>query len=71
MVNGVGSLISKEDDLALGPGLITQELLCSRVLLEQKKRKKPFDIDIRRGTEGVHLASLSKEAIYFFNWLLH
>ena len=39
MVNCVGFMISKEEDLALGPGtsLDTQELLYSRVLLKYEK----------------------------------
>ena len=48
-----------------GPGLITQELLCSRALLERKRTEKVSDTDIRRGTESAPLASLSKGAIYF------
>ena len=36
MVSNVGFVISEEEDLASGSGtrLITQELLCSRVLLK-------------------------------------
>ena len=66
-------MISEEEDLAMdqGPGLITQELLCSRVLLKYKKgAEKASDIDIRRRMESAPLVSLSKGAIYFFNWLL-
>ena len=33
----------KEEDLALGPGFISQELLCSRVLLKYEKgQRKPL-----------------------------
>ena len=39
MVNNVGFVIS-EEDLALGPGLITQEFLCSRVLLKYDKGQR-------------------------------
>ena len=47
MVNGVRFLIS-EEDLALG--LISQELLCGRVLLKcEKGTEKASDTDIRRG----------------------
>ena len=46
MVNGVRFLIS--EDLALG--LISQELLCGRVLLKcEKGTEKASDTDIRRG----------------------
>ena len=60
-----GFLISK-DDLALGPWtrLDYSELLCGR------RTEKASDIDIRRGTDSAPLSSLSKGAIYFFNWLL-
>ena len=54
MVNDVGFVISKEFSFGTrdqGPGLITQELLCSRVILKYKKGQKASDIDIRRGTE--------------------
>ena len=42
MVNDVGFMISKEEDLAsgCGPGLITQELLCSKVLLKSKTEQR-------------------------------
>ena len=56
-------LISKEEDLALGPGssLITQELLCSRVLLKyEKTSEKASDIDIRRGWRVPHSLILAK-----------
>ena len=44
MVNNVGFVISEEEDLAVGPGtgLITQELLCSRVLLKWKRDRESF-----------------------------
>ena len=35
-----------------------------------KRAEKASDIDISRGTEGAPFASLSKEAIYFFNCFL-
>ena len=43
MVNDAGYVIS-EEDLASGPrpGLITQELLCSRVLLKWKRDRESF-----------------------------
>ena len=50
-----------------GPCLITQELLCSRILLKYEKGQKVSDIDIRRGMESAPLASLSKGDIYFLN----
>ena len=49
-----------------GPCLITQELLCSRILLKYEKGQKVSDIDIRRGMESAPLASFSKGVIYFF-----
>jgi len=33
-------LVIFEEDLALGPGLITQEILCSRVLLKNEKGQR-------------------------------
>ena len=54
MVNDVGFVISKESSFGTrdqGPGLITQELLCSRVILKYTKGQKASDIDVRRGTE--------------------
>ena len=70
-MNGVGSLISKEDDLALGPGLITQELLCSRVLSKYEKRqRKLLTPTSEEGQRVPPLVSLSKGAVYFLNWLL-
>ena len=65
MVNDVGFVISEEDQ---GPGLITQELLCSRVFLSEKGTEKASDIDIRRGTENAPLTSLRNGAIHFLNW---
>ena len=56
-------LISKEEDLALGPGssLITEELLCSRVLSKyEKTSEKAADIDIRRGWRVPHSLILAK-----------
>ena len=46
--------------------MVTQEHLCSRVLLKYKKGTEiASDIDIRKGTESAPLTSLSKGAIYF------
>ena len=36
----------------------------------RKGTENASDIDIKRGLESAPLASLSKGAIYFFNWLL-
>ena len=58
MVNDVGFMIS-EEDLASGPGLLTQELLYSRVLLKYEKGQKASDIDFRRGTESAPLLVLA------------
>lgn len=64
-MNGVGLVISK-DFRTWDPGLMPQELLCSRVLLKYEKgERKLLDPDIRRGTQSAHLASLSK-ALYAF-----
>ena len=35
-----------------------------------KRREKASDIDIRRGTESAPLASLSKQAKYFFKLVI-
>ena len=73
MMNSVQFLVSKEDLVQdQGPGLIPQELLCSRVLLKSEKRQKGSEIDIRRGTPSLEgksapLTSVSKGVIYFFN----
>ena len=53
-----------------GPGLITQELLCSRVLLKRKRTKKASEIGNRRGIESAPSLVMEKGVIYFFNWLL-
>ena len=42
MMNGVRFMISKELTWDQGPGLTTQELLCSRVLLKQKRDRESF-----------------------------
>ena len=61
-------MISKEEDLALGPGT---RLDPSRAFVEQsfikvsKGTEKASDIDIRRGTETAPLASVSKGVTYF------
>ena len=41
-MNGAGFVISEGEDVPSGPGagLITQELLCSRVLLKEEKGQK-------------------------------
>jgi len=59
MVNGIGFVISKEEEFGIrGPGLITQELLYRRALLKYEKGIEKAHIDIRRGTESALLASL-------------
>ena len=66
VVNAVTSIISKDLASGPGPGLITQKLLCSSVLLEWKTDRESFwHRDIRSGTVSAPLASLSKRAIYF------
>ena len=60
-MNDVKFMISEKEDLASvqGPGLITQELLCSR------GTEKVSDIDFRREMENAPFPSLSKGIIYF------
>ena len=51
--------------------MITHELLCSRVLLKEKKgTKKASDTDVRKGMESAPLANVSKGVVYLFNELL-
>ena len=60
-MNDIEFVISKKENSALvqGPGLITQELLCSR------GTEKASDIDFRREMENAPFPSLSKGIIYF------
>ena len=59
------------EDLASGPGLITQELLYSRVLLKYKKGQRKLLTKTSEGGWRVPpFASVNKGVIYFFNWLL-
>ena len=73
-VNDVRFIISKEEDFILGPGLVTEDLLCSRVLLNWKGIEKASDIDIRRGTESALLTSLyqrnSRDQIANIHWII-
>jgi len=64
MVNDVRFVISEDLTSRSGTRLDYSELLCGR------RTEKASDIDIRRGTDSAPLSSLSKGAIYFFNWLL-
>ena len=48
------------------PGLITQELLCSRVLLKYKKGQRKLLTDFRRGTESAPLLVLAR-VLYTFS----
>ena len=45
--------------------MITQELLCSRVLLKWKGTEKASDTDIRRGTENAPSLVLARELYTF------
>ena len=45
--------------------MITQELLCSRVLLKYKKGQRKLLTDIRRGTESAPLLVLARELYTF------
>ena len=64
MVNGVRFLISK--DLVSGPGLITQVLLCSRVLLKYEKGQRKLLTQTSEGGQRVPpLISVSKGVMYF------
>ena len=67
MVNGIGFVISKEEEFGTrGPGLITQDLLYGRVLLKYEKgTENPSDIDIRGGMESAPFTNVSKGVIYF------
>ena len=51
MVNDVGFVISKEEDLASGPGTghDHSRLFYSRVLLKYKNRQRKLLTDIKRG----------------------
>ena len=66
-MNDVGFVISKEEDLASGPGT---RLNHSRAFVYQsfnkvlKETENASDTDIRRGMKNAPLASLSKRAIY-------
>ena len=54
----------------LGPGLIPQELLCSRVLLKYENRQRKLLTETsERGGRVICLASLSRGAVYVFSWL--
>ena len=64
MVNDVRFVISEDLTSRSGTRLDYSELLCGR------RTEKASDIDLRRGTDSAPLSSLSKGAIYFFNWLL-
>ena len=48
-----------------GPGLITQELLCSRVLLKYEKGQRKHLTDIRRGMEMPLMLALVRELSTF------
>ena len=66
-------MISKEEDLTLGPGTRldhSRALVWQSFIKVKKGEERASDIDIRSGMESDHLASLSKGIIYFFNWLL-
>ena len=55
MVNGVRFVISKEEDLAWGPGLRLQTLRtsCGKSFITVKKEtEKASDTDVRRETES-------------------
>ena len=68
-MNHVGFVISEEELQDQGPGLITQKLLCSKVLLKYKKEQRKLLIS--EGGQGLsHLLVLEKEVTYFFNLLL-
>ena len=49
-----------------GPGVITQELLCSSLIIKVRKgAEEPSDIDIRRGTESAPSLVLARELYTF------
>lgn len=69
MVKGVGFVISKEDlTWDQGTGLITQGLLCSRVLLQHEKGQRKLLIAYQKGDGECSLTSLSNGAILFLSW---
>ena len=71
MVNSVRIMISK--DLASGPWTSldhSRAFVLQSFIKVWKGTEEATDIDIRRGMENAPLASLSKGAIYLFNWLL-
>ena len=50
--------------------MITQELLCSRVLSKHENRQEASDTDIRRGDGGCPPHRLSKGTIYFLKLVI-
>ena len=70
MVNNVGYVISGKD-LALGPetSLDHSELLCGRSFIKVKKGQRKLLTQTSEGGRAP-LASVSKGAVSFFNWLL-
>ena len=61
MVNGIGFVISEEEDLALGPEtrLDHSELLCGRSFITVKKDKEKFWQTSERGQREPHSLALS------------
>ena len=53
-----------------GPGLITQELLCSRVLLKWKRGRESFWHGHQKGMESAPLASLRKGSYILFQLVI-
>ena len=72
-MNGVGFVISRRR-FSFGtnpvPGLAAQEPLCNRVLLKCEKGQTKLLTSTSEGGQGTLLASLSKGARFFLNWLL-
>ena len=64
-------VISEEEDLALGPGLITQSFCVAEVSLQWKRAEKASDTDIRRGQRVPPLIVLSRPFIHFYQTHSH
>ena len=71
MVNGVGFMVSEEEDLASGPGtsLDHSRAFMQRSFISENGPEKASDTDITKGSGGAPSLVLTRSYI-FFNWLL-
>ena len=72
MVNGVQFVISRQDLIwDQGPGLITQELVYSKVLLKYEKgQRKRLTLTSEEGRRVPHSLVLEKGVTYFLKLLI-